>query len=65
MIYQQKIILIILINPKEHDIVNMLIEEKVIDSEKYNKLREEKKEQDFVNAVSSVNNKEHDQGLIR
>ena len=52
-------------NPKEQDIVNMLIEEKVIDSEKYNKLREEKKEQDFVNAVSSVNNKEQDQGLIR
>ena len=55
----------ILENPKEQDIVNMLIEEKVIDSEKYNKLREEKKEQDFVNAVSSVNNKEQDQGLIR
>ena len=43
----------------------MLIEEKVIDSEKYNKLREEKKEQDFVNAVNSVNNKEQDKGLIR
>ena len=55
----------ILENPKEQDIVNMLIEEKVIDSEKYNKLREEKKEQDFVNAVNSVNNKEQDQGLIR
>lgn len=52
-------------NPKERDIVNMLIEEKVIDSEKYNKLREEKKEQDFVNAVSSVNNKEQDNELER
>ena len=65
-----KIILIIIINdilenPKEQDIVNMLIEAKVIDSEKYNKLREEKKEQDFVNAVSSVMNKEQDKGLIR
>lgn len=55
----------ILENPKEQDIVNMLIEEKVIDSEKYNKLREEKKEQEFINAVSSVNNKEQDQGLER
>ena len=55
----------ILENPKEQDIVNMLIEEKVIDSEKYNKLREENKEQEFINAVSSVNNKEQDQGLIR
>ena len=55
----------ILENPKEQDIVNMLIEEKVIDSEKYNKLREEKKEQDFVNAVNSVNNKEQDNGLER
>lgn len=52
-------------NPKEHDIVNMLIDEKVIDSKKYNELREEKKEQDFINAVNSVTNKEHDQGLIR
>ena len=55
----------ILENPKEQDIVNMLIEEKVIDSEKYNKLREEKKEQDFVNVINSVNNKEQDQGLIK
>lgn len=55
----------ILENPKEQDIVNMLIEAKVIDSEKYNKLREEKKEQDFVNAVNSVNNKEQDNGLER
>lgn len=50
-------------NPKGQDIVNMLIDEKVIDSEKYNKLREKKKEQDFINAVSSVTNKEQDQGL--
>ena len=55
----------ILENPKEQDIVNMLIEAKVIDSEKYNKLREEKKEQDFVNAVSSVMNKEQDKGMER
>lgn len=55
----------ILENPKEQDIVNMLIEEKVIDSEKYNKLREAKKEHDFINAVSSVTNKEQDQGLKR
>lgn len=55
----------ILENPKEQDIVNMLIEEKVIDSEKYNKLREEKKEQAFIDAVNSINNKEQDQGLIR
>ena len=33
----------ILENPKEQDIVNMLIEEKVIDSKRYNELREEKK----------------------
>lgn len=51
-------------NPKEHDIVNMLIDEKVIDSKRYNELREEKKEQDFINAVNSVN-KEQDQGLER
>lgn len=30
-------------NPKEHDIVNMLIDEKVIDSKRYNELRKEKK----------------------
>lgn len=53
----------ILENPKEHDIVNMLIDENVIDFEKYNKLREEKKEHDFINAVSSVTNKEQDQGM--
>ena len=53
----------ILENPKEHDIVNMLIDEKVIDSKRYNELREEKKEQDFINAVNSVNNKEQDKGL--
>lgn len=50
-------------NSKEYDIVNMLIDEKVIDSKRYNELREEKKEQDFINAVNSVTNKEHDQGL--
>ena len=41
----------------------MLIDEKVIDSEKYNKLREEKKEQDFIDAVSSVTNNEQNKGL--
>lgn len=55
----------ILENPKEHDIVNMLIDEKVIDCKKYNELREEKNKQDFINAVSSVTNKEQDQGLKR
>ena len=53
----------ILENPKDQDIVNMLIDEKVIDSEKYNKLREEKKEQDFIDAVSSVTNNEQNKGL--
>ena len=52
-------------NPKEHDIVNMLIDEKVIDSKRYNELREEKKEHDFVNVINSVNNKEQDNGLER
>ena len=52
-------------NSKEYDIVNMLIDEKVIDSKRYNELREEKKEQDFINAVNSVNNKEQDKGMER
>lgn len=83
-------------NPKGQDIVNMLINENVIDSKRYNELREEKKlddqnvmmnlfneidviagesmktaekeiarknEENFINAVNSVNNKEQDKGL--